>query len=78
MAGQPRAFVLLLGMGLRQFSMSPAFVPTTKQLAAKITSTAAEKIFQQSLRLKTTANVKRYMAECMREIAPDLSILDSN
>lgn len=78
MAGQPRAFVLLLGMGLRQFSMSPAFVPTTKQLAAKITLQTAEKIFEQCLRLKTTTNVKRFMAEQMREIAPDLAIFDSN
>ena len=30
MAGQPIAFALLLGMGLRRFSMSPAFVPTIK------------------------------------------------
>ena len=77
MAGQPRAFVLLLGMGLRQFSMSPAFVPTTKQLAAKLTAKKAEAIFQQALRLKTTTNVKRFMAEKMKEIAPNLAILDT-
>ena len=77
MAGQPRAFVLLMGMGLRQFSMSPAFVPTTKQLAAKLTVAAAEEIFAQALRLKTTANVKRFMTDRMREIAPDLEILDT-
>ena len=32
MAGSPRAFVLLFGMGLRSFSMSPAFIPTIKEL----------------------------------------------
>ena len=77
MAGQPRAFVLLLGMGLRQFSMSPAFVPTTKQLAAEITRAKAEEILRQALRLKTTTNVKRYMAEQISIIAPDLVILDT-
>lgn len=77
MAGQPRAFVLLLGMGLRQFSMSPAFVPATKQLAAKITRDVAEGIFKQCLKLKTTANIKRHMADQIQKIAPDLSILDS-
>ena len=77
MAGQPRAFVLLLGMGLRQFSMSPSFVPTTKQLAAKLSIKTAEAIYHQALRLKTTTNVKRFMTERMREIAPDLSILDT-
>ena len=77
MAGQPRAFVLLLGMGLRQFSMSPAFVPATKQLAAKLSCEKAEQIFEQVLRLKTTANVKRFMSEQMSAIAPDLVILDT-
>src|SRR5205814_2413512 len=31
MAGRPRCFLPLFGMGLRQFSMSPAFVPTVKE-----------------------------------------------
>ena len=77
MAGQPRAFVLLLGMGLRQFSMSPAFIPSTKLLAAKLTTSQAEKIYQQALELKTTASIKRFMTDRMREIAPDLTMLDT-
>ena len=32
MAGQPRSALVLFGMGLRRFSMSPAFVPTVKEL----------------------------------------------
>lgn len=77
MAGQPRAFVLLLGMGLRQFSMSPAFIPSTKQLAAKLSTAHAEKIYEQSLELKTTAKIKKVMADHIRDIAPDLAILDT-
>ena len=77
MAGQPRAFLLLLGMGLRQFSMSPAFIPSTKLLAAKLTTTKAEDIYQQALELRTTAKIKRFMTEQMREIAPDLTMLDT-
>ena len=34
MAGQPRSVLALFGMGLRRFSMSPAFVPTIKALLA--------------------------------------------
>ena len=77
MAGQPRAFVLLLGMGLRQFSMSPAFIPSTKQLAAKLTIAKAEEVLQQALRLETTAKVKNFMADRIREIAPNLAIMDT-
>jgi phosphotransferase system enzyme I (PtsI) len=77
MAGQTRAFVLLLGMGLRSFSMSPAFVPSIKELAAHVDKARAEWILQRVLKLKTTAHVKRFMAEQVKELAPNLAMLDS-
>ena len=76
MAGQTRAFILLLGMGLRSFSMSPAFVPSMKELAAKVSKPRAEWILKRALKLKTTAHVNRFMSEQVRELAPDLSLLD--
>ena len=77
MAGQPRAFVLLLGMGLRQFSMSPAFIPRMKKLAKLISIEDAERMLAHSLELKTTAEVQRYMTERMRDIDVDFSLLDT-
>lgn len=77
MAGQPRAFVLLLGMGLRSFSMSPSFVPSVKELAKHLTVSTAERILKHALRLKTTANVKRFMTERLKEIAPNLEMLET-
>ncbi|MEM9941408.1 MAG: phosphoenolpyruvate--protein phosphotransferase [Planctomycetota bacterium] len=75
MAGKPRAFVLLLGMGLRRFSMSPAFVPTIKRLASQITIAEAEQIVKSVMRFKTTGQVKKYMTRVIEQIAPDLKIL---
>lgn len=77
MAGSPRAFVLLLGMGLNTFSMSPAFVPTIKDLASSVTRAQARAIVQHVLGLKTTAHVIRYMAKQIAEIAPNLKLLDT-
>jgi len=77
MAGRPRAFMLLLGMGLRDFSMSPSFVPSMKDLAAHITCKQAEEILERALRFKTTAQIKRYMVQKVAEIAPNLAMLDS-
>lgn len=76
MAGQPRTFVLLLGMGLRSFSMSPAFIPTIKDLAAHISVAQAERLAQRAMELTTLAKVKRYVDEQLRAIAPNLSVLD--
>ena len=77
MAGAPRAFVLLFGMGLRSFSMSPAFIPMIKDLAKHLTRKRAEKILRRALEIKTTAGVQRVMAAQIAEIAPNLKLLDS-
>ncbi|HTM54750.1 MAG TPA: phosphoenolpyruvate--protein phosphotransferase [Pirellulales bacterium] len=77
MAGAPRAFVLLFGMGLRSFSMSPAFIPMIKDLAGHLTKKRAEKVLRRALEIKTTAAVHRFMAAQIAEIAPNLKLLDS-
>ena len=77
MAGQTRAFVLLLGMGLRNFSMSPAFVPSIKELATHVDQPRAEWVLQRAMKLKTTEQVKRFMSDQMKELAPNLAMLDT-
>lgn len=77
MAGQPRAFVLLFGMGLRSFSMSPAFVPSLKELAAHLTLEDSRQILRRALTLRTTASVKRFMADQLARLAPNLRLLDT-
>jgi phosphotransferase system enzyme I (PtsI) len=76
MAGQPRAFVLLFAMGLRSFSMSPAFIPSMKELAAHLTLESARLVLRKAMTLRTTSAVKRYMAEQLAKIAPNLRMLD--
>jgi phosphoenolpyruvate-protein phosphotransferase (PTS system enzyme I) len=77
MAGAPRAFVLLFGMGLRSFSMSPAFIPSIKDLTKHLTVRRAEQVLQKALSFKTTAKIQEFMADQMAEIAPNLKLLDS-
>lgn len=78
MAGKPRAFVLLLGMGLRRFSMSPAFIPSIKQLASQITIAEAEQIVASVMNFKTTAQVKKFMTRMIEQVAPNLKMLASD
>ena len=77
MAGAPRAFVLLFGMGLRSFSMSPAFIPMIKELASHLTVAHSEQILQRVLRMQTSAQIIRYMEQQLAEICPNMKILDS-
>jgi phosphotransferase system enzyme I (PtsI) len=77
MAGRPRAVVLLFGMGLRSFSMSPAFIPTVKELISHLTRAKAEEILEQALKLKITGQVIRYMEEQVACLAPNVKLLDT-
>lgn len=77
MAGAPRAIVLLLGMGLRSFSMSPAFIPSAKKLIGNLTRFRALEVLNHALTLKTTGQIQRYMARQIEEICPDVRLLDS-
>jgi phosphotransferase system enzyme I (PtsI) len=77
MAGRPRAVALLFGMGLRSFSMSPAFIPTIKELVSHLTQAKAEKILQQALKLKTTGQVIRFMEQQIAKLAPSVKLFDT-
>ena len=57
--------------------MSPAFVPSIKQLASQITIQDAEQILASVMKLKTTAQVKKFMARQLEQIAPNLALLDT-
>lgn len=72
MAGQPQAFVLLLGMGLRRFSMSPAFIPSIKELAAHVSIPMAEDLLAEALRITTTRKIRSMLNRKLLSIAPNL------
>jgi phosphotransferase system enzyme I (PtsI) len=77
MAGQPRSVLTLFGMGLRRFSMSPAFVPTIKALLASVTTAQAERFAHQVLQLKTNEEIRTYLTARLHEISSALEVFDS-
>jgi phosphoenolpyruvate-protein phosphotransferase (PTS system enzyme I) len=75
MAAQPAAFVLLLGMGLRRFSMSPALIPPIKELASQITLEQAQSVLKMALKERETRKIGRMVHEKLLEWAPKLGPL---
>jgi phosphotransferase system enzyme I (PtsI) len=57
--------------------MSPAFIPSIKQLASQVSIAEAEQILRSVMKLKTTAQVKKFMTRQLEQIAPNLAILDT-
>lgn len=68
MAGQPKAFMVLFGMGLRRFSMSPAYIPMIKELLSLLSSAQAERFAHHVLQLKTGREINDYLRERLNEI----------
>jgi hypothetical protein len=56
--------------------MSPALVPTMKDLAARVQYAEAKEIVRAALELKTTDRVQRYLTERVRRLAPDLKLFE--
>jgi len=75
MAGQPLAFMLLLGMGLRRFSMSPHFIPSIKELASHLTIEQSQAMLKKCLKEKTTKKIKMQLRDQLLKVAPQLEPL---
>jgi phosphoenolpyruvate-protein phosphotransferase (PTS system enzyme I) len=77
MAGRARCFLPLLGLGLRRFSMTTAFVPPLKELARRVSLPLAREVAEQVLRLKTAAEVRDYLTRKTREVWPEGSLAET-
>jgi phosphoenolpyruvate-protein phosphotransferase len=76
MAGRPRCFLPLFGMGLRRFSMSSAFVPSLKEMVRRTTLSAAREVAQRVLQMKTVGEVRGYLTRKTKQIWPNVALLD--
>lgn len=61
MAGDPRATALLLGMGLREFSMSPSRLPQVKQVIRALTIGQTVTFAQEALKHGDEASIKELL-----------------
>src|SRR5262249_35281774 len=77
MAGRPRWFLPLLGMGLRRFSMSPAFVPSIKEVARCSSRELAEQIATRVRRMRTFKQVRSYLTQMAQQVCPNVTFLDT-
>jgi phosphoenolpyruvate-protein kinase (PTS system EI component) len=77
MAGRPRCFLPLFGMGLTRYSMSPAFVPTIKEVARRTSRKVADGAAQRVVRLRTFKRVRDYLTQVVRDVCPNVTFLDT-
>lgn len=72
MSADPSYTLLLLGMGLRQLSVTPHNIPVIKKLIRSVSLTDAERTAQEALRLETARDVTNFLREQTRRLVPDV------
>mgnify|MGYP005838201555 CR=1 FL=1 len=70
-AGEPMYTLLLLGMGLRTFSMAPGDVPEIKKLIRSTTLAHAERVAKRAMSFDTDRQVTNYLRDETRKILPE-------
>ena len=78
MAGDPLATVLLLGMGLDEFSVAPHIIPEIKKIIRSISYEDAQKIAKQVLKIRTVKEVQEYLSDLMRKKFAEIPIGKDN
>jgi phosphotransferase system enzyme I (PtsI) len=72
MSGEPIYTMLLLGMGLRQLSVTPHNIPEIKKIIRSVTIDEATVVAQEAMRLETARDVNNYLREQTRRIMPEV------
>jgi len=68
MAGDPLATLLLLGLGLHEFSMSALSIPQVKKIIRNVRYQDAKKIAAEALTLETGVAVMAHVLESMKKL----------
>ena len=68
MAGDPFATLLLMGMGLEEFSMESLFIPVVKKVIRSMSYQTAKNSVQMALDMDTVGEIKGYVFSQMRNL----------
>lgn len=74
MASEPAFAILLLGLGLDEFSVSPVSAPEIKQVVRAVTYEKAKEVAQRALEMGTGAEVEAYVRTVTRELVPGIEV----
>ena len=72
MAGEPALSLLLLGLGLDEFSTSPVQLPIVKQVIRSVEHSFAQSVVEQALKLRTGKEVEAFLMASLKQVAPVL------
>jgi phosphotransferase system enzyme I (PtsI) len=74
MCADPLAAVVLIGLGIDEFSCSPNMIPEIKKIVRSVTYDECKTIVKRVLQWSTTEKIEAHVEAFLRERIPDLSL----
>ncbi len=74
MCGDPMYTMLLLGIGLRSMSVTPAAIPEIKRVCRTVTIEKCEQVAEHVRSLESARDVKTYLKEELSKVFPEFPI----
>jgi phosphotransferase system enzyme I (PtsI) len=62
---------LLLGMGLRRFSVTPSAIPDIKQVCRAVTIPQCQNVAERVMTMEHGRDIKSYLREELKKILPE-------
>jgi phosphotransferase system enzyme I (PtsI) len=72
MAGDPLYTIVLLGLGLRRFSMAAGDIPEVKKIVRSVTMQHCRRVAMHTLQLENERNVLNYLRDETRKVLPEI------
>jgi phosphotransferase system enzyme I (PtsI) len=72
MSGNSLYTMLLLGMGLRRFSVTPSVIPEIKKVCRTVTIPRCQQVAQRVMTMENSRDIKSYLREELKKILPEL------
>ncbi len=70
-ASEPEYVMLLLGMGVRTFSLAPPMIPEIKQIIRSVTIEDCNKVARKVLSMNSERHISSYLRTAARKILPE-------
>ncbi len=74
MSSDPKFIPLLLGLGLRQISVTPLAIPELKEVIRNLSLDQAEEIAKHALQLEVARDVENYLRGELLKICPEIMV----
>ena len=71
MCSEPSYVLLLMGLGLRHFSLSPIAIPTVKRIIRQVTITEASEVAEQCLNSEQAGESEVLLSRRASKLLPD-------